>query len=574
MTQEQPVLPRANDLLQLAATPVQVIEHPSWTTARDAALALLAAGPCVIVLLGPPGSGKTMLLRNLEVALGAQGRTACLLDFGDIQREVGAAEIVLVDEADRISAARLDELSLYDHGARALVLAALPAAGERFRRYPGAIVVEFATLSPDQACEFLAERLAQLGLPVRCLSEAAWAGLVAHGRGVPRLLIALLGLALFVAAEDGAEQVTDAHVEQAVAVRIGGAEPAEVNSDPPALEAPGLPAADRSADAAADHVPGGTRSGWYTRTAAVLVLCLLVPGALLTGSRTQETGPPMPRESGASAVARVEAAAPAAVTPEQSAQNATAVAAAPPEAAGAAVNPPVSPTAGPNSTNVDASQEVVSPAPATVGPVAAPPAASATAHEAASQPATPPDAATKAPVAHPTTADQPASQPVTPPAAATAGPVVAPTTADQPASQPVTPPVSTAATPVTPQPPAPAAASEATSKETLPPTPELPAGALIHIVLIYPRGDHAAAERGRDLAQTLRSAGLGVGDPFPVASRAAKPGISYYFAQDQDAAGGIGRRLGGKYGEGKLIRPPRGAGLPRPGTIEISIGSG
>jgi hypothetical protein len=101
----------------------------------------------------------------------------------------------------------------------------------------------------------------------------------------------------------------------------------------------------------------------------------------------------------------------------------------------------------------------------------------------------------------------------------------------------------------------------------------LPSGALIHVVMIYPRGDEAAAQRALDLARVLRSDGFGVGDPFPVPPRESKRGISYYFAQDEDAAIEIGRRLGGQYGEGRLVRLPRSAGLPRPGTIEIALGS-
>ncbi len=220
----QVALPTASDLLGLTSRPVDTIAHPAWTEAREAVLALLAAGPAMILLLGPPGTGKTAMLRDLATTLGECGRTVRLLAFGDSPVDVGPAEIVLVDEADRISTARLDELR--SRGDLAIILAAVPASLEQFAPYADAAVVRLAPLSPDEACAFLAERLAQLGLPNGALTEAAWSRLISHGHGVPRLLLALLGFALFVAAEEHADRVTDAHVKEAVEARGGSTDPA------------------------------------------------------------------------------------------------------------------------------------------------------------------------------------------------------------------------------------------------------------------------------------------------------------------------------------------------------------
>jgi type II secretory pathway predicted ATPase ExeA len=218
--QEQSAPLGVGDPLTPARRPTHFIGHKIWNEARETVLALVTAGSALIVVLGPPGIGKTALLRDLAATFGERGRVACLLDFGDSPRDIGSAEIVLVDEAERMSAARLDELC--SRGDLAIVLAALPASRKRFEHYPEATVVQLKPLSPNEARAFLVERLAQLGLPNACLTEGAWTRLIVHGRGVPRLLLILLGLALFVAGEEHAEQVADAHVEQAVEARDGG----------------------------------------------------------------------------------------------------------------------------------------------------------------------------------------------------------------------------------------------------------------------------------------------------------------------------------------------------------------
>jgi len=509
MAEEQSVLPKASDLLGLAGRPAQVIEHPRWTTARETALARVAAGPCLIVLLGPPGSGKTTLLRNLATALRKRGLTVCLLDFDGSQAEVRHADVVLVDEADRLSAARIDELSR--RGGRPVVLAALPASGERFRPYPDVAIVQLAVLSPDEACAFLAGRLAQLGLPIDCLTESAWAGLIAHARGVPRLLIALLGLALFVAGEDDARQVTGAHVEQAVAVRGGGAEsekvkPAPTRGDSAGLDIPQFLAADPFVGTRADR-HSKTRTRRRTQAiAALMAVCLFAAaGALLTGGGHRETD--RTESSGAGA--------PAAIETQRTASVASRTELPSPHGQAPAV----------------AGTELLGPNASVVAGGPNPPRPAVAAAQGGAAPA--PSAAPPPPASSPPTA---AEQGV-----AAAPPIVAPQ-------------------------PAPAAASDTAQV--------LPSGPLIHVILIYPRGHQAAAQRGLDLARELRSDGFAVGEPFPVPPRESKPGISYYFAQDEDAAAKIGRRLGDQYGEGRLVRLPPSAGLPRPGTIEIALGPG
>ncbi|HSU04394.1 MAG TPA: ATP-binding protein, partial [Acetobacteraceae bacterium] len=129
----------ASYLLKLASRPARLIAYPAWSKARETILARANAGPALIALLGPPGTGKTVLLRDLATTFGERGRAVCRLDFPDCAAEVGSAAIVLVDEADRLSASRLDELR--NPGDVAVVVAALPESRERFECYPDATIV-------------------------------------------------------------------------------------------------------------------------------------------------------------------------------------------------------------------------------------------------------------------------------------------------------------------------------------------------------------------------------------------------------------------------------------------------
>ncbi len=108
-SRQQVALPAPSELLGLGTRPADLIAHSAWNEAREQVTALVNAGPTLIALLGPPGTGKTALLRHLAATLRERGRAVCLLYSGDSSVDVGHAEIVLVDEADRISDAQLEE---------------------------------------------------------------------------------------------------------------------------------------------------------------------------------------------------------------------------------------------------------------------------------------------------------------------------------------------------------------------------------------------------------------------------------------------------------------------------------
>jgi hypothetical protein len=513
-SQELPVPPTANDLFKLGSRPAQVIEHPSWNAARDRIMSLVSGGPSLIALLGSPGSGKTTLLRDLGGKLGERGYAARLLEFADSPLGGGPAEVVLVDEADHMSATRLETLCRRSDAT--IILAALPAFAKHLQDHSaGVAIVSLTALSPDEAFAFVAERLAQLELPVTCLTEAAWAQLINNGNGVPRLLFALLNLTLLIATEKQAERATEVHVELATEVRngIGGGpddEPIRKMPDFAEPDAIGrIPGSEMFPNAGA-NAGKRTRRPWYGTVAGAV--CLVAAVALLIWWRMDETASSGPNAS------------PVSVGLERAKID-------------------------------DAKTDKVGVLSPLDGTATSPLERAWT---------TEPDAAATAALA-------PAVQSSAPAGAnesrAASQALVAPVQSSMPTTSTVE------------QPPAPAAtiSSNAAPRDAKVPTAaagtNLPAGAVIRVVLTYPHGDMAAAKRGAELARVLRTDGLGVGDPFPVAPQLSKKGISYYFSQDAGAATDLGQRLYGAYGKPSLARVPRAAGQPRPGTIEIALGS-
>src|SRR3984885_8883339 len=322
-SQELPVLPTASDLLKLVIRPAQVIEHPSWNEARDRVISLVTGSPSLIAVLGSPGTGKTTLLRDLGSELSERGYAVRLLEIADSPLGVDPAEVVLVDEADRMSSTQLE--ALCRGGDATIVLAALPAFAKHLQdHYPDAAIVPLAALSPDEAFAFLAERLAQLGLPMTCLTETAWAQLIKHGNGVPRLLFALLKLTLLIAAEKHAARATGVHVKLAVEVREGTAEETDpegpddiaeetdvevrdgiaegtdvestpTNPDFAEPDAAGrIPGPNMSADAIAD---AGKRPRRPWRGTAAGAACLVAAAALLIWWQTNDTASSGPNAS-------------------------------------------------------------------------------------------------------------------------------------------------------------------------------------------------------------------------------------------------------------------------------------
>jgi hypothetical protein len=104
----------------------------------------------------------------------------------------------------------------------------------------------------------------------------------------------------------------------------------------------------------------------------------------------------------------------------------------------------------------------------------------------------------------------------------------------------------------------------------------LPVGASTFVEFRYPAGNAEARQHADALAQSLRAGGLLVGKPQEVAAGRPKPGIGYFYAEDEDAAAAVGTALD-RLGPGLPGPPTRLAmpvkPLPRPGMVIVTLGS-
>lgn len=206
----------ADPLFSLQIAPDAAVAHPAWCRARAAALEALATGSHA-VLLGPPGSGKSLLLKNLAHTLREAGEPVHLIGQAGASGDALAGGILLIDEADALGT---DALAVLCAGAGPVLLAMLPGGPERLprRAHPVRRVV-LDRLAPLEVARFVAARLAAAGRPRNLLEPEAVLALARHSDGLPRLVNVFGAAALFLAGLDGSPRVRLRHVEDAASMR-------------------------------------------------------------------------------------------------------------------------------------------------------------------------------------------------------------------------------------------------------------------------------------------------------------------------------------------------------------------
>lgn len=224
----------ADPLFSLQVAPDAAVAHPAWCRARTAALEALTAGSHA-VLLGPPGSGKSLLLKNLAHTLRGAGKPVHLIGQTGASGDARAGGILLVDEADALGT---DALGVLCAGPGPVLLAMLPGGSERLpqRSHPVRHVV-LDRLAPLEVARFVAARLAAAGRPGDFLEPEAVLALARHSGGLPRLVNVFGAAAVFFAGLDGSSRIGQRHVDEAAAMRDEIAEDAlpAVLAEPPSV---------------------------------------------------------------------------------------------------------------------------------------------------------------------------------------------------------------------------------------------------------------------------------------------------------------------------------------------------
>lgn len=169
---------------RISVTSDEAFARPGWRHARAALLAILAGGGAV-VLVGLPGSGKTLLLHDLAHTLRHEGISVRLIGRGDALEPALTADVLLVDDAEFMDADALAALCATDIP---FVLAANPDFADRLVGLPFLVTpVALDPLSLQDVARFVAARLSATGQPRGMLEPEAVLALARHSGRLLRL---------------------------------------------------------------------------------------------------------------------------------------------------------------------------------------------------------------------------------------------------------------------------------------------------------------------------------------------------------------------------------------------------
>lgn len=196
------------------------VAHRGWSMARDEIAAALHEGPCIVALLGEAGTGKTLLLAETARRLKQDGWPARLHARGDEPLDPSGGDILLVDEAARMSDAALGDI-VRSPGVR-IVLAELPGFADRLEALSAPVrIVPLEPMTEGEVHAFVAAQLDRAGCPRDAFEPDAVGSLARQSGGIPRVLNQLGRAAMHLASTAGRAKVAAADIEEAVALREG-----------------------------------------------------------------------------------------------------------------------------------------------------------------------------------------------------------------------------------------------------------------------------------------------------------------------------------------------------------------
>ena len=201
-----------------AARTVAVL-HPKFRSARDQALAELFNSQRTVLVTGPSGTGKTLLLHELARVLRSVGwhttldfKTDSPLPSAGPARPDAIPGVVLVDSAGPISPSQVQRILKLKN-----VAVVIAGPDSLAASYPASPCIQLAPLSAHESDAFVQAWLGQAGHPPERLSRDALVRIIELARGVPRSLSAMLSDSMWRASTRLSATVSTADVEDAAA---------------------------------------------------------------------------------------------------------------------------------------------------------------------------------------------------------------------------------------------------------------------------------------------------------------------------------------------------------------------
>ena len=276
---------------RLKSLPQDAFAHAGWIRAEQQIL-LSMAGRRRLLLLGKPGTGKSLLLSSVAATLTSRGVSVRRFRSGDLLDDLASQQVLLIDEAAILSVTELEQIYQLHN---AVVMCGLPSLTERLSLSLDAFCsVTLTPLVPEEVARFVIARLIENGRPRDTFTPEALVAVAVQSSGLLRLVIILAGAALFFAEQRGAVKVTVEDVVEAVSMRTMMPEKLEqpavmdttLRTAPPVFQTTELRPAWRS--------PAAVR-GWHWNriagTSAFVCASLVVIGAAVMAARQLDTIP-------------------------------------------------------------------------------------------------------------------------------------------------------------------------------------------------------------------------------------------------------------------------------------------
>lgn len=336
----------------------ETFAHPSWECALRDVTAGVALGAWT-VLVGEPGTGKTLLLQVLDQNLRSQGSRVRRLCAGDPVSDVAGTEILLIDEADLFDAVDLETIGRL---ANPIVMAGLPGLLERLSSCPRPFrTARLERLGAEDIARFVRGRLAASEHPLPAFTPEAVLALRQQSGGLFRLVTILAGAGLFFAEQRGSSKVAACDIEDAASLRTSVFEAPEARTLAGLMEEPTQAGADTLAVADGEGWwPRRTYavlgwSGWMAASLGVVILAVAAASAF-TRLPPQQMVQGLPPPTVAATVAPTVAPTPANHVAVASVSTSSLPVTARPPPVVASLPPPVEPIARPGVRQAEAGQ--------------------------------------------------------------------------------------------------------------------------------------------------------------------------------------------------------------------------